>query len=144
MERIVRPIKRSSVHRGSATRSSLQSKSHLRPAPPLHYQTGLEPSINGGESSLDGICSIEKQQVFQFQFNYSIKRSSSKTGISNKDTLTKGKQVSVTKIPKIKQDLFPKEVGPKSNKNQSKRSLDIHKDEVLLRVLQGRPLEKYE
>ena len=47
-------------------------------------------------------------------------------------------------IPKIKQDLFPKEVGPKSNKNQSKRSLDIHKDEVLLRVLQGRPSEKYE
>ena len=48
----------------------------------------------------------------------------------------------MTKIPKIKQDLFPKEVGLKSNKNQSKRSLDIHKDKVLLRVLQGRPLIK--
>ena len=47
----------------------------------------------------------------------------------------------MTKIPKIKQDLFPKEIGLKSNKNQSKRSLDIHKDKVLLRVLQGRPLE---
>ena len=51
------------------------------------------------------------------------------------------KQVSVTKIPKIKQDLFPKEIGLKSNKNQSKRSLDIHKDKGLLRVLQGRPSE---
>ena len=43
MERIVRPIERSSVHRGSATRSSLQSQPHLRPTPPLHYQTTLEP-----------------------------------------------------------------------------------------------------
>ena len=129
MERIVRPIERSSVHRGSATRSSLQSQPHLRPAPPLHYQTTLEPPINGGESSLDGICSIGKQQVFQFQSNYSIKKE------------PQTKQVSVTKIPKIKQDLFPKEIGLKSNKNQSKRSLDIHKDKGLLRVLQGRPSE---
>ena len=97
--------------------------------PPLHYQTTLEPPINGEESGLDGICSIGKQQVFQFQSNYSI----------NKESQTK--QVSVTKIPKIKQDLFPKEIGLKSNKNQSKRSLDIHKDKGLLRVLQGRPPE---
>ena len=124
MEQIVRPIKRSLVHRGSATRSSLQSQPHLRPAPPLHYQTTLEPPINGGKFSLDGICSIGKQQVFQFQSNYSIKKE------------PQTKQVSVTKIPKVKQDLFLKEIGLKSNKNQSKRSLDIHKDKGLLRVLQ--------
>ena len=81
LERIIRPIERSSVHRGSANQSSLQSQPHLRPVPLLHYQTGLELPINGGESSLDGICSIGKQQVFQFQSNYSIKRS-----LSNKDT----------------------------------------------------------
>ena len=134
MERIVRPIERSSVHRGSATRSSLQSQPHLRPAPPLHYQTALEPPINGGESSLDGICSIGKQQVFQFQSNYSIKK-------KKKKREPQTKQVSVTKIPKIKQDLFPKEIGLKSKKNQTKRSLDIHKDKGLLRVLQGKPSE---
>ena len=43
MERIVRPIERSLVHRGSAIRSSLQSQPHLRPALPLHYQPTLEP-----------------------------------------------------------------------------------------------------
>ena len=122
-------MKRSSVHRGSGTRSSLQSQPHLKPAPPLHYQPTLEPPINGGESSLDGICSIGKQQVFQFQSNYSIKKE------------PQTKQVSVTKMSKIKQDLFPKEIGLRSNKNQSKRSLDIHKDKGLLRVLQGRPSE---
>ena len=129
MERIVRPIERSSVHRGSATRSSLQSQPHLRPTPPLHYQTTLEPPINCRESGLHGICSIGNQQVFQFQSNYSIKKE------------PQTKQVSVTKIPKIKQDLFPKEIGLKSNKNQSKKRLDIHKDKGLLRVLQGRPSE---
>ena len=130
--------------------------------PPLHYQTAIEPPMNGGESSLDGICSIGKQQVFQFKSNYGIKKkkkkkgASNKTVIINKDTLTKGKQVSVTryqykgkqvsvtKIPKIKQYLFPKEVGLKSNKNHSKRSLDIHKDKGLLRVLLGRPSVKPE
>ena len=51
MERIVRPIERSSVHRGSATRSSLQSQLHLRPAPPLHYQPTLEPLSRGSQST---------------------------------------------------------------------------------------------
>ena len=50
MKRIIRPIERSSVHRGLATRSSLQSQPHLRPAPPLHYQTTLEPP-KGTEST---------------------------------------------------------------------------------------------
>ena len=59
-------------------------------------------------------------------------------GISNRDTLTKGKQVSVTKIPKIKKDLFPKEVGLQSNKTRAKEAWIFIKDKVLLRVLQGR------
>ena len=36
--------------------------------------------------------------------------------------MTKGKQVSVTKIPKVKQDLFPKKVGLKSNKTRAKEA----------------------
>ena len=133
MERIVRPIERSSVHRGSATRSSLQSQPHLRPALPLHYRTTSEPPINGGESGLDGICSIGKQQVFQFQSNYSIKKE------------PQTKQVSVTKIPKIKQDLFPKEIGLKSNqKKPEQRSLDIHKDKGLLKGITGKAFGKPE
>ena len=62
--------------------------------PPLHYQTSLEPPINGGESSLDGICSIGKQQVFQFQSNYSIKKE------------PQTNQVSVTKIPLQKENRY--------------------------------------
>ena len=135
MERIIRPIERSSVHRGSAIQSSLQSQPHLRPALLLHYRTTSEPPINGGESSHDGICSIGKQQVFQFQSNYSIKKE------------PQTKQVSVTKIPKIKPELFPKEIGLKSNNRKKKpeqRSLDIHKDKGLLKGITGKAFGKPE
>ena len=56
MEQIVRPIKRSSVHRGSATRSTLQSQLHLRPAPPLHDQTPLRTSHDHVNFLLTLLC----------------------------------------------------------------------------------------
>ena len=93
----------------------------MRSAPLLHYETAIEPPINGGESILDGICSIGKQQVFQFQSNYSI-RSLKQKQVSVMRYQYKAKQLSVTKIPEIKLDLFPKEVGLKSNKTRAKEA----------------------